>query len=201
MTAAITAATEPAVKPDFNKLCRDTMPRLKWLAMKYMRNDEEAEDVLQDALMKAYKAWDRFRGDASFTTWMYRIVTNVALNRLQQMNRQSRVVIAASAVAVDENGDEPGQSWVETACHMDTPEAILQAKETQEMMARTLSQLQSELPALHEAFMGHTVEHRSYVEMAEEAELPIGTMRSRVHRAKEALKRAHLAAVGEDYLS
>lgn len=71
----------------YRQLVERTMKQAYNLAYRYVGNHDDAQDVAQDAFVRAYRSLKHFRGDAEFSTWLYRIVTNVALNRVKQMQR------------------------------------------------------------------------------------------------------------------
>lgn len=151
------------------------------------RDNSEAEDIVQEALMSAFSSLRNFRGDSSFFTWLYRIAMNSAkYARMRSTRRLPRV---------SDIGDETDRERLVAEQDMDlaTPESILEG----EQLLRLLSAAIDELPAdYREALMLRELDGLSYEEIAEKMHCPVGTVRSRVHRARDAITSALQAAFG-----
>ncbi|MFN0315004.1 MAG: sigma-70 family RNA polymerase sigma factor [Burkholderiales bacterium] len=141
---------------------------------RYVRHSGGVEDVVQNVFIRAYRGLASFRGDSTFFSWLYRIATNAALSHLKR--EPGDVLLGEDAP--EERGDafEPGISDAED------PERTLIAKQIAETVQRALAKLQ---PELAEALMLYEVEGKSYGEIAEMIEIPIGTVRTRIFRARE----------------
>ena len=150
------------------------------LVARLLRDPAEAEDVAQEAFVKAYRAIGSFRGDSAFYTWLYRIAVNTARNTMASRQRRP----------VDYEADlsESQQSAVESRMrHLDTPEAAALTDE----IHRTVNRAVEELPEdLRTAIILREIEGLSYEEIAEAMDCPVGTVRSRIFRAREAIDRS-----------
>jgi RNA polymerase sigma-70 factor (ECF subfamily) len=149
------------------------------LVARLLRDPAEAEDVAQEAFVKAYRAIGSFRGDSAFYTWLYRIAVNTARNTMASRQRRP----------LDYEADlsESEQSAVESRMrHGDTPEAVALSDE----IHRTVNDAIAALPEdLRTAIILREVEGLSYEEIAEAMDCPVGTVRSRIFRAREAIDR------------
>jgi RNA polymerase sigma-70 factor (ECF subfamily) len=147
------------------------------LIMRYVRDPSEAMDVAQEAFLKAYRAAPSFRGDSAFYTWLYRIAINTAKNYL----------VAAGRKPTHFNLDlqDPEQSEVLTELRdLDTPEGFAQSDEIRTAINRAIRSLPEELRT---AILLREIEGMSYEEIAQTMECPVGTVRSRIFRAREAI--------------
>jgi RNA polymerase sigma-70 factor (ECF subfamily) len=147
------------------------------LIMRYVRDSSEALDVAQEAFLKAYRAAPSFRGDSAFYTWLYRIAINTAKNHL----------VAAGRRPAHYNLDlqDPEQSEVHVELReLDTPEGLAQSDEIRETVNKAISDLPEELRT---AILLREIEGMSYEEIAQTMECPVGTVRSRIFRAREAI--------------
>jgi RNA polymerase sigma-70 factor (ECF subfamily) len=147
------------------------------LIMRYVRDPSEAMDVAQEAFLKAYRAAPSFRGDSAFYTWLYRIAINTAKNHL----------VAAGRRPIHYNLDTQNPEQVEMLTdlrEMDTPEGIAQSDEIQAAVNKAIGGLPEELRT---AILLREIEGMSYEEIAQTMECPVGTVRSRIFRAREAI--------------
>ena len=162
----------------FDVLVRRYEKRVFNCALRIAGNYNDAADVAQEAFIRAFNSIQTFRGDAYFTTWIYRIVTNVYLDE-RKKSKSHRLTSLDEYIELDENSvsrqivDEgPG------------PEEIVEGKER----ARALQAAISSLPDYQRIILTlYSFHHRSYDEMAEILNLPIGTVKSRLNRARLAL--------------
>jgi len=150
------------------------------LVARLLRDPTEAEDVSQEAFVKAYRALGSFRGDSAFYTWLYRIAVNTARNAMA--SRQSRPLDYEAELSEGE------QSTVESRLrHTDTPEATVLSEEIRETVNRAVAALPEDLRT---AIILREVEGLSYEEIAAAMDCPVGTVRSRIFRAREAIDRS-----------
>lgn len=148
------------------------------LLSRMVRNPDDLEDIAQETFIKAYRALPQFRGDAAFYTWLYRIAVNTAKNHLVSRGKAMRTV---SDHAVNDE-DEPDERLV--AQDISTPETELLSKQ----VAIAVNQAVDSLPEeLRQAITLREMEGMSYEEIAEYMACPIGTVRSRIFRAREAI--------------
>ena len=150
------------------------------LIMRYVRDSSEALDVAQEAFLKAYRAAPSFRGDSAFYTWLYRIAINTAKNHL--------VAHARKPVSYDLDTQDPEQAGIMNELReLDTPEALVMSEEIRDTINRAIQGLPEELRT---AILLREIEGMSYEEIAETMECPVGTVRSRIFRAREAIDKA-----------
>ena len=161
----------------FDLLVRKYQHKVAKLVGRYVRDHAEAEDVTQEAFIKAYRALRGFRGDSAFYTWLYRIAVNTAKNYLESRGRRP-VSLDLELEGLEMLDDS--ESLREQA----TPERQLLTGE----IATTIQQVLDLLPAdLRMAITLREIEGLSYEEIAEIMDCPIGTVRSRIFRAREAV--------------
>lgn len=141
---------------------------------RYLKATGDVEDVVQDTFIRAYRGLDSFRGDSAFYSWLYRIATNAALSHLKR--EPGDVLLGDDAPEERADAFEPGVSDAED------PERTLIAKQIAETVQRALARLQ---PDLAEALMLYEVEDKPYAEIAGMLGIPIGTVRTRIFRARE----------------
>jgi RNA polymerase sigma-70 factor (ECF subfamily) len=155
--------------------------RIQRLIGRIVRDADQVEDLAQDTFIRAYRALPHFRGDAAFYTWLYRIAINVA-KKAQVQIRRDPVVMQSSLLPV---GDDDDSSRLEIGrCDEATPEALLASKQVAETVNAAIEALSDDL---RQAVLLREVEGLSYEEIAEAMNCPIGTVRSRIFRAREAI--------------
>jgi RNA polymerase sigma-70 factor (ECF subfamily) len=165
-------------KKAFDVLVIKYQQRIVKLVSRYVRDQDEVLDVTQEAFIKAYRALPRFRGDSAFYTWLYRIAINTAKNYLVAQGRRPP--------ATDVDADEA--VYVEGGARLsdrDTPEKLVQRDEIERVIYETIDGLPEELRT---AITLREMEGLSYEEIAETMDCPIGTVRSRIFRAREAIE-------------
>jgi RNA polymerase sigma-70 factor, ECF subfamily len=158
--------------------------RVARLVARWVRDPGLCEDVTQETFIKAYKALGQFRGDAKFYTWLYRIAVNSAKKAVMRANKDP--VRSQSSLENDGDDETSGDAWEQTHMAVDeqTPESALASKE----IAQAINQAMDALPAeLREAITLREIEGMSYDDIALAMECPIGTVRSRIFRAREAI--------------
>ena len=170
---AFSAVTKP-----FDLLVRKYQHKVVKLVLRYVRNPAEAEDIAQEAFIKAYRALPQFRGDSAFYTWMYRIAINTAKNSLASRDR--------SPIAYDLDLTDPEESHsVQTKLQdPDTPEGMALTEEIRQIVNSAIEALPEELKT---AIVLRELDGLSYEEIAAAMECPVGTVRSRIFRAREAI--------------
>jgi RNA polymerase sigma-70 factor (ECF subfamily) len=169
----------------------------EWLVIKYqkrverligrmVRDTDRVPDIAQETFIRAYRALPRFRGESQFYTWLYRIAVNTAKKHLMDMKRDPVVSLSSLRSADDDETSahepEPTVAGVEEA----TPEAILASKEIAEAVNAAMDDLPVEL---RQAVTLREIEGMSYEDIAQALECPIGTVRSRIFRAREAISK------------
>jgi RNA polymerase sigma-70 factor (ECF subfamily) len=152
--------------------------RLGRLISRFVRDSAEAEDVTQEAFIKAYRALPAFRGDSAFYTWLYRIGINTAKNYLVALGRRAPTSTQFDA---EESEDFEGAELLQD---VNTPENELMSKQVAGVVNASLLQLPGDLRT---ALTLREIEGLSYEEIAEIMNCPIGTVRSRIFRARETI--------------
>jgi RNA polymerase sigma-70 factor (ECF subfamily) len=164
-------------KRAFDLLIQKYQHRIISLVSRYVSDSSEAQDVAQEAFIKAYRAIGRFRGDSAFYTWLYRIAINTAKNWIVAKNRRPP---ASDIDAVDAEQYGMSSRLKETS----TPENELLREEIERTVYDTIADLPEDLRT---AIMLREMDGMSYEEIATTMECPIGTVRSRIFRAREAI--------------
>lgn len=165
----------------FETLMRRHNSRLFRVARAIVKDDAEAEDVLQEAYLDAYRNMSQFRGDAQLSTWLVRIVANRALMRLRQSKRE-RVVVPMSTTPSD--GGAP-MDYPDPAA--ESPTQTIQRAEIRRLLERRID----ELPvAFRAVFVLREIEELSAEEVATCLGIPASTVRTRLFRARALLREA-----------
>ena len=165
-------------KHAFELLVAKYQRRLGRLISRFVRDTAEAEDVTQEAFIKAYRALSGFRGDSAFYTWLYRIGINTAKNYLLAKGRRAPTSTVFDA---DEAEDFEDAALLH---EVSTPENELMSKQVVEVVNSSLQQLPDDLRT---ALTLREIEGLSYEEISVVMGCPIGTVRSRIFRAREAI--------------
>ena len=155
--------------------------RIQRLVARMVRDPEQVEDVAQETFIRAYRALPQFRGESAFYTWLYRIAVNTAKKTLMDMKRDPVVTESALASRSESNETSSLENELSTA---ETPEAMLASRE----IAQTVNAAIESLPEdLRQAIVLREIEGLAYEEIASVMNCPIGTVRSRIFRAREAI--------------
>ncbi|HSU63016.1 MAG TPA: RNA polymerase sigma factor RpoE [Burkholderiales bacterium] len=174
----LVARAQRGDKRAFGLLVEKYQRKLARLLSRFIRDPAEVEDVTQEAFIKAYRALPAFRGDSAFYTWLYRIGINTAKNYLMAMGR--RAPTSTEVEADEAEGFEEGEQLRD----INTPESVLLSNEIAETVNSTIERLPEELRT---AIQMREIEGMSYEDIAKAMNCPIGTVRSRIFRAREAI--------------
>jgi RNA polymerase sigma-70 factor (ECF subfamily) len=155
--------------------------RIQRLIGRMVRDTDLVEDIAQETFIRAYRALPKFRGDAQFYTWLYRIAVNTAKKFLLDLKRTPTV--SDRLPSGDDDADETFRPQLEPM-NEETPESVLAAKEIAVAVNAGLAALPDDL---RQALTLREIEGLSYEEIAELMDCPIGTVRSRIFRAREAI--------------
>jgi len=174
-------------KKAFDLLVIKYQLRLSKLVSRFLRNQSDVPDVVQEAFIKAYRALPNFRGDSAFYTWLYRIGINTAKNHLVAQSRKS----PANSIDAQEAEDYGISEWLKEYA---SPEREALAAELETTIHKAMGDL---TPDLREAITLREIEGLSYEEIAAVMDCPVGTVRSRIFRAREAID-SKLAPILDD---
>ena len=174
---ALVERVQKGDKQAFDVLVLKYQNKIIQLVNRYVHDPEEARDVAQDAFIKAYKAVGRFRGDSAFYTWLYRIAINTAKNHLVAGGRRPPNI---DIDAQDAEHYDSAMGLKEYA----TPERLLLKDEIEALIAKAIDELPDDLRT---AIILRELEGLSYEEIAQTMDCPIGTVRSRIFRARDAI--------------
>ncbi|WP_188568179.1 RNA polymerase sigma factor RpoE [Undibacterium terreum] len=165
-------------KKAFELLVSKYQRKLMRLVSRLVHDQAEAEDVVQESFIKAYRALANFRGESAFYTWLYRIGVNTAKNYLVTQGRRAPTSTDADIEEAETFVDADGLRDI------NTPESLLASKQIAETVNAAMAALPEEL---RNAITLREIEGLSYDEIAEVMLCPIGTVRSRIFRAREAI--------------
>ena len=148
-----------------------------------LKNKQDAEEVTQDAFIRAHRGLENFRGDASFSTWLYQIATNLAHNRYWYWSRRKR----DQSISLDQPLSDDGDLILENVMPSEG-ETPAEAAVTQEFVDR-VSECMTGLNDKHrEVLILRNVKNYTYEEIARQMEISVGTVKSRIARARENLR-------------
>jgi RNA polymerase sigma-70 factor (ECF subfamily) len=147
------------------------------VALQMTGNREDAQDMTQEAFLKAYSSLSSFRGDSKFSSWLYRIVSNVCLDFKRRQGRRP-----SSSLTVED--DEGENIQLDIADESQSPEALLERKMTREAVRAGLQQLPDEQ---RQILLLREIQGLSYEEIGEAMGLEAGTVKSRIFRARKKL--------------
>lgn len=176
--ADLVARVQQGDKKAFDLLMLKYQRKITRLLSRMLRDQSEIEDVMQETFIKAYRALPQFRGESAFYTWLYRIAINTARNWMASQGRRPS--------SPNLNQSEDGETFdeIDNLTDNNTPESILASQE----IANSVNETIQELPAeLRTAIVLREIEGLSYEEIAQSMDCPIGTVRSRIFRAREAI--------------
>lgn len=190
--------TEPVLTPDqriveavlggetaaYEQLVERYWGRIYGRVYQLLGNREDAEEVTQDTFSRALGSLESFRGDASFSTWLYQIASNLARNRYWYWKRRRR----DSSLSLDKPLTEEGNTLSELLPEESAdPGERLRCVEFEEAIEREMAAL----PERHQSILRmRLLEDRSYEAISEKLGVPLGTVKSRIARARECLCRA-----------
>jgi RNA polymerase sigma-70 factor (ECF subfamily) len=155
-----------------------TRSYVKSIALKYVRDDQDAEDVTQDAMLLAHRYRASFRGESRFSTWLYRVTATAALMFLRKQRRLSREVAASGSLK-----DEDGTPWLEQHPSPIDLRAEILAKADLALVSEAVAALGAKYPAV---FWKRYGEGRTETEIAKDLGLSVAAVKTRAFRARQA---------------
>ncbi len=163
----------------FEQLISGHQKRIFNIAYRVLGNPEDANDVTQEALVKAYCGIKKFKGKSSFSTWLFTIVNNACIDFIRK-NRKTDMIYLDREY---ETGD--GTYKVQLGDDENTPEELFEKKEVQRLVHESIGELSYDHRKI---IILRDIEHFSYKEIAQILGCPEGTVKSRISRAREGLK-------------
>lgn len=170
-------------RPAFATLVERHKTAVFSMAHRIIGNREDAEEAAQDTFIRAYRALDQFRRDSKFSTWLYRIAMNVCLTKM----RQTRLDVTSIDASMDEEESTP----LQLPDPGENPDRLVERTEFQERVRALIASLSPKYSAV---LMLYHIHELSYEEISETLDLPIGTVKAHLFRARDALKRLALNA-------
>lgn len=178
LDAKLVARVQQGDKQAFDLLVLKYQRKIQRLLSRMLRDQSDIDDVMQEAFIKAYRALPQFRGDSAFYTWLYRIAINTARNWIASQGRRP------STPGLNQSEDGETFDEIDNLTDNNTPESVLASQE----IASTVNAAIEQLPAeLRTAIVLREIDGLSYEEIAQTMDCPIGTVRSRIFRAREAI--------------
>jgi RNA polymerase sigma-70 factor, ECF subfamily len=179
--ALLVARAKQGDKRAFEMLVVKYQRRIERLIARMVRDVDLVADIAQESFIRAYRALPQFRGESAFYTWLYRIAVNTAKKALVELKRDP--LVFETAFASGDDGDETSRVENELTTG-ETPEALLASKEIAAAVNQAIEALSDDL---RQAIVLREIEGLSYEEISEAMNCPIGTVRSRIFRAREAI--------------
>jgi len=178
-------------RAEFERTALPHLDSLYGAAVRLTRHPRDAEDLVQETMLRAYRFWDSFQRDSNCRAWLFKILTNTFINHYQKNKRRREVLGQAAA----EQDATDGVLVQEQSLAQRTPEAVLIEGTLSEDVARALDALPDDFRM---AVVLCDVEGFSYKEIADIMECPVGTVMSRLYRGRRLLKQSlHDFAVRE----
>lgn len=180
---ALVARFKAGDESAFEEMVSRYWDRIYAMVHKLLRNTQDAEEVTQDAFIRAHRGLVNFRGDSSFSTWLYQIATNLARNRYWYWWRRKR----DKSVSFDQPiGGETTTTLAEVfPADVESPKDIAITNEFKDRVAAAMELLNEKH---REALVMRNVKNLTYEEIADELQISIGTVKSRIARARESLR-------------
>ena len=166
----------------FEALVEKHQKKMLNIAFRMIGDYEEACEVVQDAFLSVHRSIKKFKGNARFSTWLYRIVVNLSKNRLKQM----KVRLSRKGPSIDDPVEnEDGRFQREFAGHEPSLQEQLEKEEINAIVQRCVNSLDEEY---REIIVLRDIQGLSYDEISDILDIPDGTVKSRLFRARDALK-------------
>lgn len=149
------------------------------IAMKYVHNEHDADDVTQDAMLLAHRYRDAFRGDSRYSTWIYRVTATAALMFLRKQRRIAREIPASGTGT----SDEDGTPWLDRVASPSDLRAEVIARADLSVVAEAVAKLGAKYPAV---FWKRYGEGRTETEIAKDLGVSVAAVKTRAFRARQA---------------
>jgi RNA polymerase sigma-70 factor (ECF subfamily) len=149
------------------------------IAYRVMGNEEDAKDMAQEAMLRVFRSLKDFKGQSSFSTWLYRIVTNVCLDELRR-RKNDKYVSLDSTIQTDS-----GEMHMELCSDRETPESVYEQVEQREVIKNAIRELNEEYRSV---IVLRDIQGFSYEEISNILDCSLGTVKSRINRARTMLR-------------
>lgn len=163
----------------FEQLIFDYQKKAYNIALRIMGNQEDAKDMCQEAFIRIFKSIEGFKEQSSFSTWMYRIITNVCLDEIRKRKKSDTISMDSTFETQD------GEIHYEIVSEDDTPEEAYIRTEKKRLILKTINELNEEYKT---AIVLRDIQGFSYEEIANILCCSIGTVKSRINRGRNILK-------------
>lgn len=185
----------------FNELVQAYGRRVSGLVFRMLGNREEAEDLTQEVFVQVFKAIGTFRGDAKLSTWIFRIAVNLCKNRnkyhrVRQASKQDELDSVAERIALVSYGSfaDGRRGPPAPVGHIERPDEAMAGRQVERIVQDAMASID---PTFRECLVLRDVEELSYEEIGDITGLPIGTVKSRIFRARAQLKEIVERELGE----
>ena len=158
----------------FRELVRRYQGKAYALALRLTGNEADAQEVLQDTFLSVYRKFDTFRGDAAFSSWLYRITANAALMKVRSRGQRKDI-------SLDDAGTDENEHHLELRDWSDDAERLVMNRDAAQKIAKAIDQLPEKYRVV---FLLREVEELSTQEVAEALGLSTPTVKTRLHRAR-----------------
>ena len=175
----------------FDVLVERHQKKMLNIAYRMMGDYDESCDVTQEAFLAAYKSIKKFKAEAKFSTWLYRIVVNYSKNRLKQLRSKAR----REFVSIDDSGEIKVEGILyQSSVNDANPGAQMERREREEQVQKCITSLDEEY---REVLVLRDIQGFSYEEIMDILKIPDGTVKSRLSRARNALKDCLVRVIGD----
>jgi len=175
----------------FSELIETNGDRVFNLCFRMLGNREEAEDLAQEVFITVFKSIDSFRGDSKLSTWIYRVASNLSKNRIKYLARRHDRSKAEFDEGVDQNA---AASALTAPTQAKSPDAHLEGQQLEGIMQAAIAELDEDHRIL---IVLRDIEELSYDEICAITDLAEGTVKSRLHRARLALRKKMMTRMQE----
>ncbi len=174
LVAELKAGSQAALEKAFNLYSG----KLYNVALRILKDQSDAEEVIQDVFMTAFRKADSFQGNSQFSTWLYRLTVNAALGRIRRSKKNQEVEYAEFLPKFQDNGHHAARPVIDWSDNLDEQHS---KTETQELLAKSLDQLK---PVDKAVIVLSDLEGLSDREIADATGLTVSAVKTRLHRAR-----------------
>ncbi|MFH0901507.1 MAG: sigma-70 family RNA polymerase sigma factor [Pseudomonadota bacterium] len=176
--------TSKSQRTEFEREALPSLPALYSTALRLVRNERDAEDLVQEVMLRAYRCWHQYQPGTNCKAWLFRILSNIFIDYCHR-NKREHALFAASADDLESGGC--GSSESQESSLKDDPEQLLDNRALAASIQEAMNGIR---PDYRLVVLLCDVEELSYQEIAEILGCPVGTVMSRLHRARRLLQRA-----------